>query len=159
MNRLVPPRGFQTCNKNGRQFGCFLREIFQQLSGQVFGFGCEPEPELSFICFFKRDLKFRTKFRFGSRDLRSAIIGSGACATSSLLRRDSFCSRIAGKCISRFQASERKSARAAYQIDHWPFYLFPTFLQTSTFVTSLIPTFSLYPSPFTLLSYGLDYTG
>jgi hypothetical protein len=39
-----------------------------------------------------------------------------------------------GQGIRRFQASKRESARATYQIDHAPFYLFPPFLQTPTFL-------------------------
>ena len=134
MRLLVPPRGFQTRNEDGSQFGCFLGKALKHRGGQVFGFGSKAEPELSFIRFLKRNLKFGAKFRFGSGDLRGAVIGCGAGAASSQLRRDSSCSCVSGQGIRCFQASKRESARATYQINHTPFYLFPPFLQTPTFL-------------------------
>jgi len=160
MNLLVPPRCFQTRDQDGSQFGCFLGEILKHDGGQVFGFGSEAKPELSFIGLLERDLKFGAKFRFGSSDLRGAIIGCGTGTATRQLRRNGSCSRIARQRIRSFQAAKSEPACASYQIDHWPFYPFLLLLQTPsmTFHTSFSLPYSFYPSPFTFFPHGLDYS-
>jgi len=121
---FVTARSFETGHENSGHFRSFLGKFTKLLGGQVFRFGSEAEPELSFISFLERNLKLRTKFGFGPRNLRGTVTGCGACAASRQLMRDRFRARAAGQGIRSLKAAKRETPGSSYHIDHQTFYPF-----------------------------------
>jgi hypothetical protein len=135
----------------------------QHGGGQVFGFSGESEPKLSFVGFFKRDLKFGAKFGFGSGDLRGAIISCRAGTATGQLRGDRSCSALRGRASDAFRhrsANRRvrptKSIMNLSTLSHLFFKYLP--LSSMRFHIAFQSTFFLLPFTFYLFSHGLDYS-